>query len=231
MFGDLPPEILSNAAAILLSEYFNARSNAEHEDLLSELARDIPAWAASSPWHDGYALARDVLDEIDPEPDASMTHLDQMLVMIGVRVREVNLDERGPRGVALAGDDLRPTILVNLDDVRNSSRGGRRFTLAHELCHILFDRSSARALAHSSTPWASPSVEQRANAFAAMVLMPPSRIDLPLEMALEELKQAVNRLADKLKVGRVALKQHLANINQISADELQWLMGPQSHDL
>ena len=231
MFGDLSPEISSDAAAILLGEYFNARSNAEHEDLLSELSRDIPAWAASSPWHDGYALARDVLDEIDPEPDASMTHLDRMLEMLGVRVRKVNLGERGPRGVALAGDDLRPTILINLDDVRNSSRGGRRFTLAHELCHILFDRSSARALAHSSTPWASPSVEQRANAFAAMLLMPPSRTDLPLEMALEELKQAVNRLADKLKVGRVALKRHLANINQISADELQWLMGAQSHDL
>ena len=71
MFGDLSPEISNEAAAILLGEYFNAQDNAEHEDLLSELSREIPAWAASSPWHDGYALARDVLDEIDPEPDAS----------------------------------------------------------------------------------------------------------------------------------------------------------------
>ena len=87
MFGDLSPEISSNAASVLLGEYFNARNNTEHEDLLSELSSDLPAWTASSPWHNGYSLALDVLDEIDPEPEASMTRLEQMLEMLGVRVR------------------------------------------------------------------------------------------------------------------------------------------------
>ena len=83
---------------------------------------DVPAWTASSPWHNGYALALDVLDEIDPEPEASMTKLDHILKLLGVRVREVKLGETGQRGVALAGGDLQATILINLDDVRNSSR-------------------------------------------------------------------------------------------------------------
>ncbi len=231
MFGDLSPEISSEAAAVLLGEYFNARGTGDDVSQLPDLSLDVPAWNLSSPWHNGYALALDVLDEIDPEPEAPMTHLDRMLDALGIRVREVSLGRQGPRGVALAGGDLRATILINLDDLRNSSRGGRRFTLAHELCHVLFDRGSARALAHSSTPWASPSVEQRANAFAAMLLMPPRRAGLPAAADLEELKRAVGRLADRLKVGRVALKRHLANMDVISADQLNWLLGARSQDL
>ena len=103
--------------------------------------------------------------------------------------------------------------------------------MAHELCHILFDRSRARSLAHSSTPWASPSVEQRANAFAAMLLMPPTRARLAYSGDLTELKQEVGRLADKLKVSRGALKRHLANIDEIGAGELDFLLGNQSHEL
>ena len=230
MLGDLSPNISSDAAATLLAEYFNARIGAGDSGGLTKFVSEIPAWMASSPWHNGYSLALDILDEIDPEPEASTTRIECMLENLGVGDRNVNLGEQGPRGVALAGGGLRATILVNLDSLRNSGRG-RRFTLAHEFCHSLFDRSRARPLAHSSTPWASPSVEQRANAFAAMLLMPPTRAKLPDAADLTELKQAVDRLADKMKVGRVALKRHLANIGEIDADELDSLLGAQSHEL
>lgn len=231
MFGDLSPNISSAAAAILLAEYFNACTAVEDSGELRNLVSDVPAWTTSSTWHNGYALALDILDEIDPEPEASMTRVECMLEKLGVRVREVRLGEQGPRGVALAGGELQATILVNLDDLRNSARG-KRFTVAHELCHILFDRSHARSLAHSSTPWASPSVEQRANAFAAMLLMPPTRARLSFSKdGLADLKQEVGKLADKLKVSRGALKRHLANIDEISVDELDFLLGTQSHEL
>ena len=230
MFGDLSPKISSDAAVVLLAEYFRAQTNIGDSGKLSELLSDVPAWTTSSPWHNGYSLALEILEEIDPEPEASVTRIECMLENLGVWVINVNLGEQGPRGVALAGGDLQPTILINLDNSRNLFRG-RRFTLAHELCHILFDRSHARPLAHSSTPWASPSVEQRANAFAAMLLMPPTRAKLPATADLTELKKIVHRLADKMIVSRVALKWHLANIDKISADELEFLLGTQSHEL
>ena len=230
MFGDLSPNISSDAAAILLGEYFNARTNDGDSHKLRDLVSDTPAWTTSSPWHNGYALALDILDEIDPNPKASMTHIEYMLERLGIRVRDVNLGEQGPRGVALAGGELRATILINSDNLQNSARG-RRFTLAHELCHILFDRCHARSLAHSSTSWASPSVEQRANAFAAMLLMPPTRARIAFSGDLAELKQKVGRLADKLRVSRSALKRHLANLNEIGADDLDFLLGTQSHEL
>ena len=230
MFGDLSPNISGDAAAVLLVEYFNARTKEEDSAGLSELVSEIPAWTTSSPWHSGYSLALDILDEIDPDPEAPLTRIESILETLGVIVREVRLGEQGPRGVALAGQDLQATILINLDNARNLSNG-RRFTLAHELCHILFDRSRARQLTHSSTPWASPSVEQRANAFAAMLLMPPTRAKIPSVADLSKLKGLVNRLAVRMKVSRVALKRHLANIDQIDPDELDFLLGAQSQEL
>lgn len=227
MFGDLSPDISPDAALSLLTEYFNAQADDVDGDFLPNLVSDQPAWRTVSPWDNGYSLALDVLDQVDPAPSASNTRIENMLHSLGIQVREVNLGEQGPRGVAFAGDNLRPTILVNLDNVRNSPRG-KRFTLAHELCHILFDRSRARPLTHTSTPWASPSIEQRANAFAAMLLMPPRRAQLiRARKDHKDLKEAVGRLADKLKVSRAALRQHLANIHEISENELEFLLGAQ----
>ena len=231
MFGALAPSISREAAARLLAEYFDARTDECMSAPLSELVRsDEPAWATPSPWHNGYSLALDVLDEIDPDPDSAMTQVEVMLDTLGVTVRDVSLGEQGPRGVALAGRDLRATILVNQDNLKNKFRG-RRFTLAHELCHILFDQGRARSLAHGSTPWASPSVEQRANAFAAMLLMPPSRARRPMATDLAELKRSVDRLADRMRVSRMALKRHLSNMDEIGPHELDYLLGGSTPDV
>ena len=222
MFGDLSPQITNTAAAKLLAEYFEARSETGDSDTLKSLVSEQPAWMHSSPWHNGYALALEVLDAIDPAPKASESRIETMLENLGVQVREVKLGRHGPRGVALAGASLKPTILVNLDHLKNEHRG-KRFTMAHELCHILFDRTSARPLTHTSTPWASPTVEQRANAFAAMLLMPLNRAKLPPNKNFHDLKREVINLANRLKVSRAALRQHLANINVISQEELDFI--------
>lgn len=220
MFGDLSPKITNPAAAKLLAEYFKARSETGDSDTLKSLVSEQPAWMHSSPWHNGYALALEVLDKIDPAPKASESRIETMLENLGVRVRKIKLGRHGPRGVALAGASLKPTILVNLDHLKNEHRG-KRFTMAHELCHILFDRTSARPLTHTSTPWASPTVEQRANAFAAMLLMPRHRAKLPPNTSLHNLKNEIAKLANRLKVSRAALRQHLANIHEISQEELE----------
>lgn len=224
MFGDLSPQISDAAAVNLLAEYFNARTNDREGTELSRYVVNEPAWATSSPWDNGYALALDMLDAADPDARASATHIEDMLKKLSVEVRDVALGPDGPRGVALAGDTLRPTILVNSESPANESRG-RRFTLAHELCHILFDRERARPLTHGSTPWASPSVEQRANAFAAMLLMPPHRAKRPAGSSLAELKHGIELLASRLNVSRVALKHHLANLGEITPYERDCLLG------
>jgi len=58
-----------------------------------------------------------------------------------------------------------------------------------------------------------------------MLLMPPSRAKRPAVPDLTQLKHAVELLADRLEVGRVALKHHLANIGEISPYERDYLLG------
>ena len=66
MFGDLSPD----AAVTLLAEFFNAQADGVDEGPLSSLVSDRPAWTTVSPWDNGYSLALDVLDQVDPAPDA-----------------------------------------------------------------------------------------------------------------------------------------------------------------
>ena len=233
MFGDLAPEISDSAAANLLAEYFDAQADSGVSDELSKLISEEPAWSKLSPWDNGYSLALMILDEADPNTESASTQIEILLESLGILVKDVELGPQGPRGVAFAGFGLRPTVLVNVDNLKNKYDGGRRFTLAHEFCHILFDQSKARPLTHSSTPWASPSIEQRANAFAAMLLMPPYRARRPSAAAddVKNLKHGIELLARRLRVSRVALKRHLSNINEIDPYELEYVLGERLQEI
>lgn len=224
MFGDLTPQVSQEAAVTLLTEFYNARSDLPEAEALSDLVEDEPAWVSTSPFENGYSLALDVLAAADPDAKSVWTNLEALLKDLSISICNVALGEKGPRGVALAGEGLRPTILVNLEHPMNQGLG-RRFTEAHEFCHILFDRGRARPLAHSSTPWAAPSVEQRANAFAAMLLMPTHRAKRPSATTLASLSRGVSILARKLGVSRIALRRHLANLGEIDAYERDHMLG------
>ena len=224
MFGAVSPQVSENAAAILLASYFESLTDKAEAETLKDLRFEDPAWKTVSPWASGYSLAEDVLDEADPSPEAKRTEIETLITSLGVAVKDVSLSEVGPRGVAFAGDHVQPTILVNTDHPSNG-KFGRRFTLGHELCHILFDRDHARNLAHSSTPWAPPVVEQRANAFAAMLLMPRSRAKRPIAADSKALRKEIRSLARRLKVSEIALKRHLVNMGELSPEEGNVLLG------
>lgn len=230
MFGALSPEIDRTAALNLLHALSEARANDRpmQSDRAAELGERLPAWQASYPWLQGYELAQEVLEEVDPAPDRVRTNVEGILNALNIRVREYAFSESGPRGAAIAGRRHTPTVVVNSDKNVNKTQPGRRFTLAHELCHILYDRDRARSVFHSSTPWAQPGVEQRANAFAAMLLMPPERLRFPQQgMSFADLPKYVRETKDRLGVGRVALIRHLANLNLIGEFERDQLLAQQ----
>ena len=122
MFGDLELNISNSAAAKLLAEYFDAQANLGVSERLSELISEEPAWSTSSPWDNGYSLALEVLDEADPDTRSASTRIEVLLESLGIVVKNVKLGPLGPRGVAFAGSDLRPKILVNIDNLKNKDK-------------------------------------------------------------------------------------------------------------
>ena len=125
------------------------------------------------------------------------------------------------RGVALAGHNLAPLILVNQNSTYNRSDTGKRYTMAHELCHLLHDRQYGREVGIASGNWAPQYIEKRANAFAGMLLMPPELVDQYLSQYGDEFEWTIEifeSLKASLRVGPRALMEHLHNQGYIDLD-------------
>ena len=123
-----------------------------------------------------------------------------------------DLTDEGPAGISFV-DALRgPAIVLNLVG-KNQNAPVRRFSLAHELCHMLIDWTTEPLAVISGylTDFGLP-VEQRANSFAVRLICPQSRFDriapkLPALPALEELGKyglsyAAARLATRYTTGK-----------------------------
>lgn len=187
---------------------------------LSLLVHNPESEAWSRPYEEGYRLAEDCRDELGIEPDQVFVDMEAVLEQLGISVVAQEFETNAIRGVAVAGEAYAPAVLVNTTSFYNKNDAGRRFTLAHELCHILHDRTRARKLSHLSGPWASARTEKRANAFAAMFLAPPSAIRQRLTAITPE---AVRQLAGEVGMGVIALVEHLYNVDLINDAEREEL--------
>ena len=177
------------------------------------------------PFQEGYDLAEQLLEDCFLPGSDSYVDVRALLSGWGVRIVEKVLKTNTIRGVAIAGERYSPAILVNKTSDYNASEAGKRFTLAHELFHILYDRSAARRVSIVSGPWAPPGVEKRANAFAAMFLMPRSLLTRSFPTGKID-EEAVTSAADAMQVGISALVEHLFNtsmIDEVERDRLRSL--------
>jgi Zn-dependent peptidase ImmA (M78 family) len=220
MFGGVSVQ-LSDADIAALRDALIAAANGAASDQLGRLVENAPL--RGKPWQDGYDLAEDFLDRLEEDRIAVAPegHCDvrALCEQLDITINQKDLNTESIRGVALAGEGYSPSILVNTRSSYNSSENGRRFTIAHELCHILHDQSRARRIAHASGPWAPPGVEKRANAFAAWLLMPPRLLHQHLGMELKMNVDRLHAIAGALHVADSALIEHLFNISLI--DEVE----------
>lgn len=133
-----------------------------------------PRRSGQHPHHEGrhYAVQlRRALSLSGPIPsmrDLIAHHFPSVAVLYAHLGRDLDL-----AGVTLADRDRGPTIILNLDG-RNARATVRRFSLAHELCHLLVDWNRMEPIAQLSQyrDDSRLAVEQRANAFAARLLCP-----------------------------------------------------------
>lgn len=184
LFGSVAPDVSSEDVTTLtrLMLEFYSRQDAVHgaeEDapLRAFQMALIDIAAPTLPdYEQGNRLAEFAIAELDVD-DEQPVDVRAILDRVGARVEDVQLSDQGIRGVSLAGPGHSPACFVNLNYQFGHSEQVTRFTLAHELCHLLFDRWRARRLAVASGPWAPQDIERRANAFAAAFLMPRPLLD------------------------------------------------------
>ena len=227
MFGGVDVDI-SEADVTILRDILMSATEGETNNLLQELVEN--AALVGKPWQNGFHLAESLLDTLE---DSGFDVLSGEHVSIrsfchhfGIEVIELELDTDSVRGVALAGVGLKPVVVVNESSIYNGNEKSKRFSIAHELCHILYDQSRARKLAHISGPWASPAIEQRANAFAAWILMPPRLVNNSfLECDDVEYVDRVRRLAERIQVTDTALMWHLYNLGFIEDSQRELLLS------
>ena len=239
MFGCVAPDIRSDdalhLAEMIVSLY--STTSISHKALESSRKYFPIDELEAVPWAQGYDLAEDFHDHFEGKFAADdYVDVDKILSKLGVKVTELPLSDKKIRGVAIAGPQHRPSISLNPKNRFNMLPSGRRFTLAHELCHLLFDWESGHSLAIVSGPWAPMGVERRANAFAAMLLMPPNLVKAAasgLNCDLETL-EGVAGVANRLNTGFTSTLWHLRNLGFIDEDDREMLLeaaSTQRHEL
>jgi Zn-dependent peptidase ImmA (M78 family) len=213
MFGSACPD-LKTEDALFLAGLLLAQEETPDDALLRH-ARNEPLDPHRPPWKQGYALAQEwTVEEREPD-NRNAVDIESHLERQGVVVKKLELSDSSIGAVSMARKGKRPIIAVNWSNPRNKSPRGRRFTLAHELCHLLYDRNRGVDFHFVSGEWAPIEIEKRANAFAAGLLMAD---ELVLAAAREKNitlakldGSKLTALARQLDVSPSALDHHLAN--------------------
>jgi Zn-dependent peptidase ImmA (M78 family) len=227
MFGAVSPETTSGDVQTLTELLLGVRDGGDSE-ALQKFVTGKELLVGQSPANQGYELARDFAEQLEAcahYHESTSLDPENLCRRFSVSVTDRRLETETIRGLAIAGQDVRPTIVINSSHPYNLNPRGKRFTIAHELCHILYDRGRARRITHVSTPWTNPAIEKRANAFAAMLLMPPSSV----LQALGQVKSPraslswARELADWLGTSIKSTIEHLYNLHMISLDERELL--------
>lgn len=158
--------------------------------------------------------------------------IEHVYEMLGVGHDQIPLEDQNIRAVAIASPTHKPYSLLNKNHPTFLAYTGRRFALAHELCHLLYDRSYGQQLAIATGPWAPRDLERRANAFAAMLLMPTDlvlRVVGSLTVRLATLA-AVRQVATVLRTSPTATIEHMGNLGLLDeADRERIRLEAETH--
>ena len=179
--------------------------------ILDEISTQTPdaAQYGGEGYSQGYGLAawlRNLLGfgtgRIDP---------DKILTEWNVEIADLEMDP-AICAVAVWGKDHGPGVIINSKKpARSSSQNGRRATLAHEICHLIYDRQRSLPVADVLGGLGPKLAEKRANAFAAEFLLPRSLAAEALTKAGIEATEAAYELEKKYKVSREIVVHQILN--------------------
>jgi Zn-dependent peptidase ImmA (M78 family) len=227
LFGATAPSIDAEDITELMDLLVESATGEPETPELKALSYDalIDNSSFLSPVEQGQELAQDILEKLGLD-SAEFIDVDQVLDRLGISIHLVNLQDEKIRGVAVAGTVFHPMAAINEKYPWSDRDEVRRYSLAHELCHILFDRSRTQRLAVASGPWAPRDIERRANSFAAHFLMPYHLVSHIIDGLKEDANSVewLTSIAKQLRTSASATLEHLYNlgfIDEASRDGLR----------
>lgn len=216
LFGSVAPRVQAEDVEALLEFTLGLDGKVvTSEDLVVLSTEELPAMPAGPM---GSALGDDAWLRL-ADPNAVPVDVEGILEGLGVQVGEISLTDSTVRSICmLSGSSA--AIATNPAFVRGDSLDVRRFSLAHELCHLLLDRDRAVDLAIASGPWAPLDLERRANAFAAAFLMPSQLVARLLAQATSTSPEdRVGLVADALQTPFTSAVDRLRNLGVLTYDQ------------
>jgi Zn-dependent peptidase ImmA (M78 family) len=181
--------------------------NAHSFTKLRELAKGLSsAIDTREPWESGYQLARFVRERLGLSPSAYVD-MEDVVRRMCIEIQDAACGDAAILGVCVGTPGYSPLVVLNSSCPDVTGVSGRRVTLAHELCHLLFDRAALRSLARFEGGGADSDrmIEMRANAFAVELLVPMATL-----------------VGDHGVVVDGARLQEIAVQQQVSSHALQW---------
>ncbi|MEZ4435035.1 MAG: ImmA/IrrE family metallo-endopeptidase [bacterium] len=169
-------------------------------------------------WEHGYTLARQARQVLGIAPAAPITHLRRLIESdLGIPLIQSELPQKVAGATVANGTDR--GIVINIRG-RNQNVWIRRATLAHELCHYLWDPDEQlqnlivdeyHTLAANLEDMNSDRVEQRANAFAIEFLAPQDALLDLYEGTHRDPSETLRLTMGRFGISFTAAKNHLAN--------------------
>ena len=165
----------------------------------------------------GAGLASDVRRKLGLTGPIASTR-DLVSVTLGIPIIAADLTRQGPDAFSVYAPGKKAAMVLNLSE-KNLNALVRRFSLAHELCHTLFDRPSAGPLGIAC--WQDSAIkletEIRANAFAIRLLLPERIVRRAGKGVLNAME--FRRLMETYGVHYSALELYVKNLLQLGDEQ------------
>jgi Zn-dependent peptidase ImmA (M78 family) len=226
LFGSLSPTVTAEDVRTLASVLVDRYTSDAGRLPLTDSADQITVDPTIQAWEQGYELAERIHADLNLDLSAGWVDVAGVLDFLQVAVLSRELEDRNIRACCLIGPHHLPTIVQNESSPFFGSANAQRFSLAHEFCHLLFDRSHGQKLAIASGPWAPRAIERRANAFAAMFLMPTELVAAAVADVPDPISDlaGISAVAEMLHMSKHAATEHLYNLTLMSESDRDELL-------
>ncbi len=155
---------------------------------------------------------------------ADPVDLNDLAAKLRVKVERQRLGDSRLDGIAIAGPEHGPAIILNMDTRRQGAgdedlERSLNFTMAHELGHLLQDQDEWPGLIDASAGRTPRHIEVRANAFATYLLLPlqvagQCWIDAGKPIIWPDLEDLLNNLTQRFGLPRIAAARQVARAGE-----------------